>query len=136
MRQIKPVFMRNALRIAPPSLTTTLKHISDQIRKFTKIAPLGQSPLTEPIFAHFFKISFQAAMRQIKPIFVQNAFRMAPPSLTTTLEHISDQIKKFTKIDPLMMLTSNFPFEISLMICEIWGCPSVETLLLVLASGV
>ena len=58
-------------------------------------------------------------MRQIKPIFVQNAFRIAPTSLRTTLEHISEQIKKFTKIDPMMMPTSNFAFGIALMICEI-----------------
>ena len=75
-------------------------------------------------------------MRQIQPIFMQNAFRMANPILTTTLEHISKQIKEFTKIDPLMMLTSNFPSMISLMIFEIQSCPSGEIMLLVLASGV
>ena len=58
-------------------------------------------------------------MRQIKPIFMLNAFRMAPMSLRTTLEHIPQQIKKFTKIDPMMMPTSNFGFGIALMICEI-----------------
>ena len=58
-------------------------------------------------------------MWQIKPIFVQNAFRMAPRSLTKILEHILEQIKKITKIDFMMMPTSNFGFEISLMICEI-----------------
>ena len=40
-------------------------------------------------------------------------------SLRTTLEHISEQIKKFTKIDPMMIPTSNFAFGIALMICEI-----------------
>ena len=40
-------------------------------------------------------------MQQIRPIFVQSAFRIAPMSLRTTLEHISDQITKFTKIDPM-----------------------------------
>ena len=58
-------------------------------------------------------------MRQKKPIFMQNTFRMVPASLRTTLEHIPEHIRNFTKIDPLMMPTSNFPFEISLMICKI-----------------
>ena len=40
-------------------------------------------------------------------------------SLRTTLERIPEQIKKITKIDPLMMPTSNFAIGISLMICEI-----------------
>ena len=40
-------------------------------------------------------------------------------SLRTTLEHISEQIKKFTKIDPMMIPTSNFALGIALMICEI-----------------
>ena len=51
--------------------------------------------------------------------FVRNAFRIAPPSLRTIFEYISEQIKKFTKIDPMMMPTSNFAPTISLMICEI-----------------
>ena len=45
------------------------------------------------------QFSFQAAMRQIKPIFMRNAFRMDLPSLTTNLELISEPIKKFTRID-------------------------------------
>ena len=53
------------------------------------------------------------------PKFVQNPFRIAPVSLRTTLEHIPEQIKKFTKIDPMMMPTSNFGLGIALMICEI-----------------
>ena len=77
------------------------------------------SPLTKPIFAHFLKISISAAMRQIETIFAQNASRMALVSLRTTLERIPEQIKKFTKIDPLMMPTSNFGDSIALMICEI-----------------
>ena len=44
---------------------------------------------------------------------------MAPAMLRTILEHILEHIEKITKIDPLMMPTSNFGFEISLMICEI-----------------
>ena len=37
-------------------------------------------------------------MRQIKPIFMQNAFRMALPSLTTSLEHILDDFLIWTEM--------------------------------------
>ena len=41
---------------------------------------------------------------------MQNAFGIAPTGLRTSLEHIPDHIKNLTKIDLLMMPTSNFAF--------------------------
>ena len=68
-------------------------------------------PLTEPIFAHFLKISISAALRQIKPILVQNAFRMAPARLRTTLEQIPEHNKKITQNRPFV--DANFQFCLS-----------------------
>ena len=125
-------FAENIFRRAYVRLGIIFGHMPERIEKFTKI---DHSPLTGSIFAHFYKISFWAALRKIKPKFVQNAFGIAPTGLRTSLEHIPDHIKNLTKIDLLMMPTSNFASGIALMICEIWGCPALETLLPVLASG-
>ena len=86
-------------------------------------------------FRAFFETSISANIWQIEPILVQNPFIIAPTRPRSILECIPEHIKNITKIDALMMLTSNFAFEISLMICEIWGFPFVEILLPVFASG-
>ena len=40
---------------------------------------------------------------------LRTTFRMAYVRLRITVGHMPERIEKFTKIDPLMMPTSNFP---------------------------
>ena len=93
------------------------------------------SPLTEPKFAHFEKALMGIVRQRILFGIAQRCINNYPEHLLSSLDS-SHSTSFSAKTDSVMMPTSNSPFDIFLMIFKIQSCPSVGTILLVLASGV